>query len=122
MTSYGYFLTNALAVVDATPLFKYGELGAPIVCIKVFDMACNMGPYHAAVNLQRALMAAGSSALTVDGVIGPRTTAAAQQFAEHPATLMAALRMAMWSRYLEIVKADPSQKVFLAGWTNRALH
>lgn len=96
----GYWLP---AACDQLP----EELGAV-----VFDMAVNSGPKRAVKALQRVLR------VTEDGIPGPETISAA-----HEAGPMVALHF-LKSRaafYRDIVRANPSQIVFLAGWINRLL-
>lgn len=78
----------------------------------VFDMAVNSGATRAVRTLQRVL------GVTVDGVPGPETFSAA-----HEAGPMVALHFlkARAALYRDIVRDDPSQVVFLAGWINRLL-
>jgi lysozyme family protein len=78
----------------------------------VFDMAVNAGPARAVRTLQRVL------GVTVDGLVGPETRSAA-----HEAGPLVALTFlkARAAHYRDIVRDDPSQVVFLAGWINRLL-
>jgi lysozyme family protein len=78
----------------------------------VFDMAVNSGPKRAVKTLQRSLGVEG------DGVIGAITLAAAR--ATGPDAVLAFLK-ARAALYRDIVKADPSQVAFLAGWISRLL-
>ena len=101
--------------------YGYSDLPGPIGA-KLFDLAVNIGPEHAARCLQRALRACGR-ALAEDGMLGPETrkgTAAANQVA-----LMAALRSEAAAYYRVLAatergaRADGDRK-FIEGWLNRA--
>lgn len=78
----------------------------------VFDMAVNSGVRRAVITLQRVL------GVTQDGIPGPETISAA-----HEAGPMVALHFlkARAALYRDIVRNDPTQIVFLAGWINRLL-
>lgn len=89
-----------------------------IVAEKVFDLAVNMGVVHAVRILQLALCQLGRT-VAVDGVMGTATIQAAGL--ETAEVLMPALRQEAARRYIRIVKADPTQRVFLLGWLTRAL-
>ncbi|MBK8916349.1 MAG: hypothetical protein IPM64_17430 [Phycisphaerales bacterium] len=78
----------------------------------VFDMAVNSGPRAAVKALQRALD------VPADGLPGPQTIAAA--CAAGPAIALSFLKQ-RGALYRDIVRADPSQVAFLAGWINRLL-
>ncbi len=101
--------------------YGYSDLPGPIGA-KLFDLAVNIGPEHAARCLQRALRACGR-ALTEDGMLGPQTRKAAA--AANQMALIAALRSeaAAYYRALAAGKhgpgADGDQR-FLEGWLNRA--
>lgn len=98
----------------------------------IFDQAVNGGQVAAIKLLQRALntlwMQYGGpykrAALVVDGQLGPKTRDAIGWVLRVPAAGMAALvagyREAVRERYREIVRRNPSQKVFLKGWLARA--
>lgn len=78
----------------------------------VFDMAVNSHPRAAIKALQRTVGVAD------DGVIGPVTIAAANEAGPYVALKFLKQRAAL---YRDILKRDPSQVVFLAGWVNRLL-
>ena len=77
----------------------------------VFDAAVNHGVRPAGALLQRALWIAD------DGVIGPKTIAAAME-SEERMTVRSMLTVRR-ELYRLIVKSDPSQERFIRGWNNR---
>ncbi|MES2414009.1 MAG: glycosyl hydrolase 108 family protein [Pseudomonadota bacterium] len=87
----------------------------------VFDMAINHGPGTSIMLLQQTLGACGQ-ACAVDGGIGNETINAANSALLNPG--QASFINALVDRRIELFKAiaskDPSQKVFLKGWLNRA--
>jgi len=87
---------------------------------QVFDMAVNHGPRRAARILQEVLGLAGWR-VDVDGVVGPETRRAAfEAQAEMGPFLANAIADQRANFYRRLVAADPSQRVFLRGWLNRA--
>lgn len=80
------------------------------LCIAVFDMAFNSGPWNAKLTLQRALR------VKQDGVIGEKTVRAAQ---DPEAMLRFLMKRAAFIQ--DIVLNDRSQVIFLEGWINRLL-
>jgi len=82
----------------------------------VFDASVNHGYKGAAKIVQKSLNKIGFN-LLVDGVYGPKTKAAlieadSQKFIQ-------AFQETRTQYYEAIVRANPSQKVFLKGWLNR---
>ncbi len=86
----------------------------------MFDAAVNHGPSGAVRLLQRALnsLQASPSAIAVDGAMGRRTLEALAGM--KTLTVCLALIEERRKLYQRIVDKDPSQKVFLKGWLNRA--
>ena len=82
----------------------------------VFDAAVNHGPKRAIKMVQTACMYAGHDPGLLDGIVGPRTIAAAHSYAR---TFLDHLIDSREVIYREIVERDPSQSVFLDGWMNR---
>lgn len=78
----------------------------------VFDMAVNSDPRDAVRTLQRAL------GLEADGIPGPLTVSAAHEAGPYVGLAFLKKRAA---HYRDVVKRDPSQVQFLAGWINRLL-
>lgn len=91
---------------------------------QVFDMSVLHGPARAGKLLQMAMVfsGAGHPTLKMDGDIGPKSQAAAVEvLARLGAKKFNALLVKYRIEFLKgIVAADPSQKVFLKGWTKRA--
>lgn len=106
--------------------YRTAEL-PPAIAIKVFDMAVNMGQRQAVKLLQDALNGLLGSIrlkpLTRDGVIGPKTIAAAVLLQENGADAYAILgrvRDHMESFYKDLVLANPKFESFINGWLKRA--
>jgi len=86
----------------------------------VFDAAVNHGPPRAIRFVQQVCNQAGFGSLDVDGICGPNTRrAAAEADRVMGDWFLAALVEERRNFYRTIVKADPSQEVFLDGWLNR---
>ncbi len=123
---------RALAVGDAKALYRrcfwdrYGCAAlTPPLDGMIFDQAVNGGGLAAIRMLQRVLNDLGASPpLLPDGQLGPRSHFAVQQLIRTPgiglARIVLRYREEVKRRYRAIAAADPSQKVFLAGWLNRA--
>lgn len=86
------------------------------VALILFDAAVNHGVGGASTLTQKALVDLGFS-LSVDGIIGPKTTAALR--ATNPDRFVNAFLNVREKYYRRIVEKNPSQKVFLKGWLNR---
>ena len=92
------------------------ELIRPIV----FDMVVNSGKRGTKI-LQDALSCHGYDCGKIDGIIGAKTLAAAQAAVEHMGNdLIRTLVRRRVIFYEGLVKADETQRVFLAGWITRA--
>jgi len=98
--------------------YGYGKLTSPAIAAKVLDLSVNMGPRQAHILLQRALHAVGRRDVTIDGIIGPQTIAAANSVS--PDALLAALRAEAAAYYRQLVAARPELRRFEQGWLNRA--
>ena len=100
--------------------YHYSDLPGPIGA-KLFDLAVNIGPIHAAYCLQRALRACGRR-VDEDGLVGENTRAAAP--AANQIALMAALRSEAAGYYRTLAAGkhgdDGDASEFLTGWLNRA--
>lgn len=92
----------------------------PEIVPQLFDMAVNHGPRRAVRILQEVLGLAGWR-VDVDGVIGPQTRKAAFEARDRMGPFLAnAIADQRANFYRRLVAADPSQRVFLRGWLNRA--
>lgn len=87
------------------------------VADELFDTAVNMGVSRAVRFLQESLVVLGEK-IKVDGQIGPKTINAANK--ADAEMLVRLLNLFQGARYVEIVRADPTQNVFLRGWLRRA--
>jgi lysozyme family protein len=118
------FLTREEAIAiyfrDWWQRFHYSDLPGPLA-VKVFDLAVNIGPEHAAQCLQRALRACAKR-VEEDGVLGATTRAAAS--AVNQAALMAALRSEAAGYYRVLAALERAKRgvdgEFIKGWLNRA--
>ena len=81
------------------------------LALAVFDQAVNRSPKDAVISLQHALGA------KPDGVLGPVTMSMAIS-ANQKELIWGFLKDSMIA-YCRIVRNDPSQSEFIAGWTNR---
>jgi len=100
---------------------RYADLPGPIA-VKLFDLAVNIGPEHAARCLQRAVRACGKR-IPEDGALGPATVAAAR--VANQLALLAALRSEAAGYYRALAALDrgrrpDADREFLNGWLNRA--
>ncbi len=86
----------------------------------MLDAAVHMGPRRAVRLLQRLLAAAVGDVGGIDGIIGPRTAAAAARLVDRLGPRAAALVLLLRALDLErLIAADPGQRVFARGWQNR---
>lgn len=98
--------------------WKYDGIEDDVVAAKIFDMAVNMGSKRAHMLLQRALVGVGQS-VAVDGVVGPKTIAAAN--ATDPRALRLELAARQAEHYAILAVRNLSNQVFLLGWMRRAV-
>jgi lysozyme family protein len=109
-----------LTVAEATAIYKANywdvmnldALHTEILQLVLFDQGVLNGPQTAVMALQQEILT------TVDGVIGPETIAAIERFGNDSALAMRLL-CDMQMRYVQIVKRNASQIVFLEGWLRR---
>lgn len=97
------------------------DLLPPQIAIKLFNVAVNMGIRPAAKLLQEALNFLRTEQLAVDGVLGPvtRTVILAYPNAE---AIVAAICGFQFQHYRMLIGLKASQKVFVGGWTMRAMY
>jgi lysozyme family protein len=97
--------------------YGYARLVDQQVATKVFDMAINMGGKQAHTLLQRALGACGYHLLE-DGVLGPKTIAAALD--AEPRELVLEVCFQQSEFYRGLVERKPRLEAFRRGWLARA--
>ncbi len=97
------------------------EINSQVIADYLFDMHVNMGLAAATKILQRSLCAvAGNANWSLDdGILGDNTLTLTNNLQRFD-LLVIALRSERAAYYRDIVIRDPSQKVFLEGWLNRA--
>jgi len=110
---------------DTLNLDAVSEL-SEMIAGEMFDTSVNMGVGVAARFLQRALNVSNRDGkdfpdMDVDGVIGPVTVAALDEYLERRGAqgelvLIRLLDGLQAVRYIEIAERDPSQEAFIFGW------
>lgn len=92
----------------------------PVIAVKLFDFAVNMGHSQAHKLIQRAVRAANPSGerLIDDGIIGRRSLKGIKSC--DPDVLLAALRSEAAGFYRSLAAANHRMNKFLNGWLNRA--
>ena len=114
-----------LSVTDAEHVYKtqfwdkgrYAELDSQTLATKMLDLSVNMGPHEANKLLQRAINVLNPSLVTVDGVVGIHTIAAAN--AADPQKLYDQLISEGRDFYSNTLIAHPEDRVFYSGWSRR---
>lgn len=97
-------------------IYKLPELIRPVV----FDMAVNMGP-KTSVEIMQGIVHKIGLPIKIDGAIGPMTVQSAKTACNlYGENVLRQITTARIEHYRAIVRRDPSQRVFLAGWINRA--
>ena len=81
---------------------------------QLVDFGVLSGPQKAIMELQQILQ------VDVDGVIGPQTLDALEKDFFRIRIISNSLAVARIKMFVRIVKRDPSQLKYLAGWVNRA--
>lgn len=97
--------------------YEYWQIADQMIATKILDLSVNMGPRQAHLVAQRALRSIGHP-IKEDGILGPITKLTINQ--ADPLFLMFAMRSEAAGVYRAIVAKNPTLKVFLAGWLNRA--
>jgi lysozyme family protein len=88
---------------------------------QVLDMAVNHGPRNGIRMLQRTINLAGFGPADVDGAIGPQTRRLTEQAMKEMGNYFNnALVEERLKFYNNIIERNPSQRVFIRGWTRRA--
>ena len=113
-------LTQAQAeLIYRLDYWRWDDLTAPAVAIKLFDIGVNAGLATAVKLLQKAVNTlVNPPPLAVDGQLGPMTLAAAN--AQTPSALLEAICEVQADYYNAIVARNPSQAAFIKGWLKRA--
>lgn len=88
------------------------------IATKVFDMTVNMGKEQSHKILQRSVNLMSKDPILVDGIIGVETLKETNLLPSD--YLHQELREQQTAFYKLLVKEDPTQKIFLEGWLNRA--
>ena len=89
------------------------------VATEIFEQAVNMGVRNAVWNVQRSLCLLGEE-VEVDGLIGDQTIIAINRLGQRrKQPFLKCLNGFQFLRYLEIVRGDPTQKLFFVGWLKR---
>ena len=96
---------------------KAGEILNQEIAQLYFDHAVNAGIGRAATILQRAIGRSGNLDIIIDGAIGPKTIAAANQAT--PSKLYPLLMEERKMYYQMLAEQNPKLAVFLKGWMNR---
>lgn len=84
-----------------------------VICLNLFDSAINQGVGTAIKTLQKSL-----GGLVIDGVIGPKTLAAAQAASPRKQSLFLAQRLVA---YHELMVLRPKLEVFALNWFHRVI-
>lgn len=90
----------------------------PAVAVQMLDSAVNIGRRQAVRELQGACILHGEP-LVVDGLLGPKTRAAAGRIGD---ALLPTLKAQVGGFYRMLVAKRPQFGVFAAGWSNRVAH
>jgi lysozyme family protein len=98
--------------------WRWDDITAPAIAIKLFDIGVNCGLATAVKLLQKAVNTLVNPPLAVDGQIGPKTLGAAN--GQSPDAVLDAICKVQAGYYNAIVTRNPSQGVFLKGWLKRA--
>ena len=105
-------LTSALAAaIYQRDFWKFGGITDQGVANKLFDSYVNME--HTAIKIAQTI-----AAVAVDGEYGPGTEAAINYI--DPAGFLVQYRTALEQHYRDIVRSNPAEQEFLAGWLRRA--
>lgn len=124
--SYPKLNIKLLTLQDAVNIYYrdfYTQCGCQLIgddeiAWKLFDLGVNCGPVIAGRLLQQGYNRLSSSPLAVDGIVGPGTAKAVNNYKWKKA-LYCAFKNCAFERYMEIVQRKPSQRKFLDGWLNR---
>lgn len=93
--------------------WNFDQINDQRVATKMFDVCVNCGVVGGTKIIQRAV------GVMSDGLLGPQTVAAIN--ALDPEDAIEAISCGVADYYVNIVRADESQFVFLKGWIHRAI-
>jgi len=91
----------------------------PIIGLKMFDLAVNMGSLQAFKLLQRAIRACGQD-LEDDGIFGPKTEQAMLAYGNDYRIIQYTLRSEAAGFYRALTAAKPIFNKYINGWLRRA--
>lgn len=95
-----------------------GGLNSQDLANRVMDMETNAGEPQAGPELQRAINSLTPDAVVIDGIVGPKTIAAAN--AQDQVALLNAFRKQRVIYYDQIVAEHPTDTPYLTTWLARA--
>jgi len=102
---------------------------SPMLTLEIFDTAVNMGAPRAASFLQRSINALNIGGklykdVTVDGIIGSKTTGAVQQYCikRDPEVLVKMINCLQGARYVSLVEQREKNEAFIYGWMKNRIH
>ncbi len=112
---------KALSIEQARAIYRRDYWDKPgiyrlsdaALAARLFDLGVNCGPRTAVRMLQRAVNRLAAPSLAEDGILGPVTARAANEY-RHKKALLAALKYEAASHYIAL-----AQPRFLAGWLIR---
>lgn len=102
-----------------------GQLVNADVATELFEQGVNFGRVTAVLHAQKAVNLIRTvtpvvAPITEDGLIGPQTLKALNAVAPtRTVALLKTLNGLQFMRYVEIVKANPTQRKFFVGWLKR---
>ncbi len=96
---------------------RYDEIDSQLIASKMLDLSVNCGSLEANKFLQRAIENISPGAVTIDGIFGIRTIAAANAIDER--RLYNQLILQALDYYQNILIAHPEDRVFYKGWVTR---
>lgn len=85
---------------------------------ELMDSAVNMGWCRSVKFLQEALNLLTGSELLIDGLVGPKTIDAVNEY-KYPGAIVKVLNGLQFKRYCEIIEKDPTQRKFFRSWLAR---
>jgi lysozyme family protein len=99
---------------------KYNKILNRDIAKEMFDQAVNMGPNTANKNLQKAYNLLTLNTITEDGIIGPKTLEAVNNYAK-PTALFNLLNGYQIKHYITLAENSDKFKSFIAGWINKRI-